>query len=184
MHFYSFLQQSEATGTYTKEWAVQLQETIFFVGSKAFLCHRVGDRHIGYMGLTDFGSILFRYRLLWHSAYYLASQVTVLLPNRPTRATFLCMLLRKQPFQKKPMVQDVSLQVSTETRHQVWGEPILTVMVRSEEMQNRGWDQLTGFKHFCIQLKFWFAFSNYQGSSVKVLLPFYKILQNSVCRER
>lgn len=39
----------------------------------------------------------------------------------------------------------VSFQVSIETRHQVWGEPILTVMVRSDEMQNRGWDQLTCF---------------------------------------
>lgn len=141
------------------------------------------------MGLTDFRSIFFRYRLLWHSAYYLASKVTVLLPNRLTRATFLCVLLRKQPFQKEQVVQETSPSESVlKTRLQAWGEFVLTAMVRwrwdAEQRLGSADLFLSIASNFCIWLKFWFAFSNYQGSSVEVLPPFYKIFQNSVCEVR
>lgn len=52
MHFYSFLQQSEATGTYTKERAVQLQETIFFAGQQSISLPQ-GRRHAHWLNGSD-----------------------------------------------------------------------------------------------------------------------------------
>lgn len=141
------------------------------------------------MGLTDFGSIFFRYRLLRHSGYYLASKVTVLLPQQADQSYISLLVTQKAALSEKGGGEGhISLQVSTENKASGMGEAHshsdgeVKMRCRTKSGSLGSGDLFLSIaSNFCIWPKFWFAFSNYQGNSVKVLLPFYKILQNSIC---
>lgn len=75
------------------------------------------------MGLTDFGSTFFRYRLLRHSAYYLASKVTVLLPQQADQSYISLFVTQKAALSEKAGgAGHMSLQVSTENKASGMGE--------------------------------------------------------------